>query len=61
VPGKSDSFCNKRDEATCDQYEEMMSSGMIEGIIQRTNEGYFKTGKGLTEGPSMVLEEIRRR
>ena len=61
---KATLFCNKCDEAACDQHEEMMNSGMMEGMIQRTNEGHFKTGRGLTEGPLMVLharEEMKRR
>jgi hypothetical protein len=61
---KATSFYNKCGEAACDQHEEMMNSGMMEGMIQRTNEGYFKTVRGLTEGPLMVLharEEMKRR
>jgi hypothetical protein len=57
------SFCDKCGEAACDLHEKMMSSGMMEGMIHRTNEGYFKTGRGLTEGPMMVQlaqEEMKK-
>ena len=58
------SFCNKCGEAACEEHEDMMSSGMMEGMIHQTNEGYFKTSRGLTEGPLMVQlaqEEMKRR
>jgi hypothetical protein len=57
---KATSFCNKCGEAACDQHEEMMSSGMVEGMTQRTNEGYFKTGRGLTGRPFDFSTGTRR-
>lgn len=37
-----------------------MSSGMVEGMTQRTNEGYFKTGRGLTGRPFDFSTGTRR-
>jgi hypothetical protein len=45
---------NKCGEAVCKEYEEIMIIVMMEGMIHRTNEGYFKTGRDLSEGPLRV-------
>jgi hypothetical protein len=44
---KATPFCSKCGGAACEEREEMMSSGMMEVIIYRTNKGYFMPGKGL--------------